>query len=189
MPYSSIRKATAGSRIEIEEVTAANSNNEKNTSASNWPPAICANRAGIVIKVKPGPAAGSTWKANTAGRIIKPANTEAIVARPAIHKPALTILVSSLKYEPYAIIRPAPTDSENTAKPSASNTILIDSLLQSGVIKYITPSIAPGSVRLRYTRNNINANNTGINTLQIRSIPACTPATTISAVIPIKPAV
>ena len=64
---------TIDSIYPIPEVIPAIITKKKNAHPNNFPPAICENRLGIVIKVRPGPSVGDIPKENIAGNIISPA--------------------------------------------------------------------------------------------------------------------
>ena len=68
------------SSSDIEEVSAATKKSRKKITAKTTPPLIFAKRVGTVMKVSPGPAAGSAPKAKTAGKIISPARKATAVS-------------------------------------------------------------------------------------------------------------
>ncbi|MNG08595.1 hypothetical protein D3C84_919670 [compost metagenome] len=80
-PHSSQVKRTRCSSMEMEEESAATSSNRKNTTPSPWPNGRWLNTAGMVMKVRPGPAVGSMPVEASAGKIISPASTEIRLAR------------------------------------------------------------------------------------------------------------
>ncbi|EJW97234.1 hypothetical protein EVA_14661 [gut metagenome] len=57
--------------------------------AKKWPKGSCAKTAGIVAKVRPGPASGESPKAKTAGMIMRPPSNEERMA-------SITIQVTEL---------------------------------------------------------------------------------------------
>ena len=59
----------------MEDDSAATTSRAKNTTASPWPNGSCWNTAGMVMKVRPGPEAGSMPVAASTGKIIRPAST------------------------------------------------------------------------------------------------------------------
>ena len=61
----SVIHAIAGSTNEIEDVQAANATKTKNKVPIKPPPGIWPKAMGSVWKIKPGPALGSKWFANT----------------------------------------------------------------------------------------------------------------------------
>ena len=73
MFFSSTRKATATSSIDIDEVRAATRRATKKSMATNPPAGIWPNTYGSVSKTRPGPDCGSSPKANTAGIMATPA--------------------------------------------------------------------------------------------------------------------
>ncbi|MNH33343.1 hypothetical protein D3C79_938480 [compost metagenome] len=74
-PRLSQRKHCRCSSREMEDDRAATTSRAKNTTANPWPKGNCWNTAGIVIKVRPGPEAGSMPVAASTGKIISPAST------------------------------------------------------------------------------------------------------------------
>ena len=70
---SSTKYATTTSNKEIDDVNAAITISRKKIMAKKLPNGICSKMEGIVIKTNPGPLSGAIPKANTAGKIIKPA--------------------------------------------------------------------------------------------------------------------
>ncbi|MNT87224.1 hypothetical protein D3C72_2276110 [compost metagenome] len=91
---SSITKLTTTSSSDTDEVSAATSSRKKNSTANSWPPTICANTAGMVMKVSPGPADGSKPKANTAGSTISPARKQVSTVSAITHSEELSRLAS-----------------------------------------------------------------------------------------------
>ncbi|MNJ22075.1 hypothetical protein D3C77_164420 [compost metagenome] len=74
-PRLSQTKHCRCSSREMEDESAATTSRAKKTTASPWPKGSCWNTAGMVMKVRPGPEAGSMPVAASTGKIIKPAST------------------------------------------------------------------------------------------------------------------
>ena len=81
---------------------------------------------------------------------------------------------------------PTPSESEKKLCPMAAATADGVILLKSGFSMYDTPGAEPGSVREYTMITTISTNNSGIEILLKRSIPAFTPADTIQAQPPRK---
>lgn len=71
--FSSTRKATATSSIDMDEVKAATRRAKKKRMATNPPAGICENTYGSVSNTRPGPDCGSSPNAKTAGIMATPA--------------------------------------------------------------------------------------------------------------------
>src|SRR5699024_3748256 len=71
-----VNAATITSYKLKDDVNVANKNSSKNKLKNNDPNGNSANAAGKTINNKPVPSAGSKPKANTTGKIAKPANNE-----------------------------------------------------------------------------------------------------------------
>ena len=97
---SSTRNAVSSSSIETELVRAANVRQAKNATANSPPNGSWAKITGIVTKVSPGPAAGSRWKANTAGITIRAPRIEAAVVSPTICAQDFRMRLPCGRYEP-----------------------------------------------------------------------------------------
>ena len=133
---------------------------------------MCANTAGIVTKVSPGPAVGSKPKAKTGGITIKPPKRAAIMPKNATQAVERGRLASSERYDAYTIRVPAPTESEKKQKPMALNK---ESAVKSSHLKLnmnSTPAHAPGSVNPRMIKTIIKIKRVGIKYFDRRSIPA-----------------
>ncbi len=61
--------------MDMDDVNAATASNKKNRIQKKYPPGICWNTLGKVMKTNPGPAPGSMPNANTAGKMAMPANS------------------------------------------------------------------------------------------------------------------
>ena len=72
------------SNILMRLVIPAKITERKNSTAMKRPPGICANTLGSVMRMSGGPDAGSMPKANTAGRMAKPASRAAQVSSSAV---------------------------------------------------------------------------------------------------------
>ena len=83
------------SSIDTAEVKAAMIRQKKKTIENRYPKGSLAKITGIVMNVRPGPAAGSIPNAKFAGRIIKPAIKEMRRERTTIQKVELTSSVLS----------------------------------------------------------------------------------------------
>ena len=83
--------------MEMALVNAATKSDRKKRTAKKEPKGIWLNTAGIVAKVRPGPASGDKPNAKTAGMIMRPPKTEAMTAKTTIQSVAGPMLTSLLK--------------------------------------------------------------------------------------------
>src|SRR5690606_12653826 len=120
--HVSITNATAGSRMLIAEVQAANDSSRKKSVATTTPPGIWPNASGNDWKASPGPAAGSSPCAKAIGKITSADNNAIDVSDKTTATVERGIDSSSLRYAPYVITAPIPTLNEKNAWPSAAST-------------------------------------------------------------------
>ncbi len=73
-----------GSMIAMIDVTAAKASSRKNNAPNTAPPGMLTKAVGRVLKIRPGPSAGSRPLANTIGKIISPASSAISVSAPAM---------------------------------------------------------------------------------------------------------
>ena len=80
----STRKAVGGSSSEIDEVQAATNSRPKKAIAYGMPKGMSLKASGSEVKIRPGPPpAGSRPKANSTGKIARPASSAMAVSMPA----------------------------------------------------------------------------------------------------------
>jgi len=77
---------------------------------------------------------------------------------------------------------PMPTDSLKNDRPIATSTVAHVTLLKSGRNRKTSPSLAPGSVRLRTMTISSRTNSAGTSRFVIRSMPFDTPAMMMAAI-------
>ncbi len=85
-PGFSTRRDTVDSSMEIDVLRAANKTSSKNNVPTISPPGIWPSATGRVTNKRPGPAAGSSAKANTIGKMASPASISTDTLAPAIAK-------------------------------------------------------------------------------------------------------
>src|SRR5512146_91633 len=111
----SVRPATSTSSAPTSDKYPAPSRLTKKSAPNSQPAGIAANTLGSVSKMSPGPDAGSSLNANTAGITASPAMSDDPVSPITVHHAGRTSGSSACRYDPYTTMKVPPSDKAKIA--------------------------------------------------------------------------